>query len=68
MGGTGIHFKIEVKKMSGWRNYLGSALADDNGTGLGDLITKDFDAKPLAFRIAAILGASSSFLVCTLDG
>lgn len=47
---------------------LGSALADDNGTGLGDLITKDFDAKPLAFRIAAILGASSSFLVCTLDG
>lgn len=48
--------------------YLGAALADDDGAGLGDLVAEDLDAEPLAGGVAAVLGATSPLLVGGLDG
>ena len=46
---------------------LGSALANDDGTGLGNLVAVNLDTEALALRVAAILGASRSLLVRVLD-
>jgi hypothetical protein len=51
----------------GHQIYLGTALANDDGAGLGDLIAVDLDAESFATGVAPVLGTSGSFLVCVLD-
>ena len=47
--------------------YLGVALADDDGAGLGGLVAVDLDAEPLPVGVATILGAPGPLLVRHLD-
>ena len=47
---------------------LGSALADDDGAGLGDLVAVYLDSETLALRVAAVLGAARPLLVRVLYG
>lgn len=42
----------------------GTALADDDAASADALSTKDLDAEPFGFRIAAVTGASACFFVC----
>lgn len=48
--------------------YLGATLTDYDGARFGDLVAEDLDTEPLSAGVAAVLGASGSFLVGGLDG
>jgi len=62
---TGIHRKAKEKMVR--ERHLGSALANDDGARLGDLVAVNLDAEALALGVAAILGASRPLLVGVLD-
>lgn len=59
--------KKEKRKGGKKKENLGASLTNNDGAGLGDLITVNLDAEPTAFGIATILGTPSSFLVGILN-
>lgn len=44
-----------------------AALTDDDVASLCELTAEQFDAEPFAFRLAAVLGTTYTFLVCHVD-
>lgn len=63
--------KSEREESKGGREggrHLGSALANDDGAGLGDLVAVNLDSEALALRVAAVLGAARPLLVGVLYG
>ena len=65
-----LRSRLLLKERSNPRNspYLGTPLADNDGTGLSLLVTVNLDTKHLRLGVTSVLRTTGTLLVRGLDG